>query len=1404
VTGTGFLSTTTVQVGGVTETTTYVSSTQVTATVTAAQLASGSQLAVIALNGTASSGSGAAVQLEVTNPAPTITQLTPATLMTGTTSATVAVTGTGFVSTTVIDVNGSARTTTYVSATQVNVALTASDMASAGSLSLTAMNAAPGGGTSVATAIPINNPVPTVSALSPKIVTTGTTTPTMITITGTNFISASTVQVNGVAVAATYVSATQLTFQLTVAEQTTSQLLSVSVMNPSPGGGTSLGATLEILPQTTTPVITQVSPTQFVAGSDNTYIYVYGSGLYTTLSSGQRVVTSSVLWNGTALTVVSCYIYGNGSAVDVAEVPASLLSSAGTATITVRSATSTPATSNALTVTIADPPAPTLTSISPSAGPINTATTVTLYGTGFTTNSTVALNGTNIAATYVSSTEMTVTIPASSITLSSILNLTVTTPAPGGGTTAALPYTAYIGIVNNDMVYNSADGLLYVSVPGSVTGGTGNSIVGIDPVTGNILRHIFVGSNPNKLALSSDGTQMFVGLNGAGAVAQVNLTTGQIVSQFSLGGGPGVYNLPYTAAYLAALPGEPNSVAVAATGSYLGGTDVTIYDSGVARANTSSSLGFGSGPLAFGSSASTLYMGGTSAVYAMSVDSTGIAGGSALYSKASSVNYIQYDNGNLYLSDGVVLNATSGALLGTFYATASQAATGPIVSDSTLGLAFVGYGYTTASTPQVLAFSESTFNPAGSINVSGANNTYPYNFEKIVRWGQNGLALNTSSQIYVFQSPVVKDLNSSPADLSVTLGAPATATTSSTISYTATVKNLGPNQAQGVAVALTLDASLIVNSVSTSQGTCSTGSVFTCDLGNLANGASATVTVNATPTTAGTIENTATVDSVSYDPSSSNNQVTASTIVSGNFYAFIPTLSAISPTLVQASSTSFTLTVTGSGFNTNSTVNLNGTALSTTFVSNTELIANVDSSLIANYGWTPVTVANSSPGGGVSQVAPLTIYALLNLPANNILFDPYSQQIYATLPSASTSLTGNSVVTINPVTGSVGTPVYVGSEPNVMAETSDGNYLYIGLSGADSLAQFNLLNQQLTATIPIFYTQYGSTSSTPATWLAAMPGSDTTLAIDIPNGWGNFGIFDVTGNTGSFRQNLSGIYSGVNPIFADATHLYAYDSQTSGAELYRYSVNANGLTLTDGTSLDGLGGFSGSIKLANGIVYGASGGIINPSTTPPSQIATMSLPDFYGSGLSATGANVVPDASTQKAFLMLENTAGTWAYGLARYDTTRYLPEAWLTMPTSASSIETAWTMLRWGQDGLALLSAANTQINSQAVTQVILLRGPFVTPQLLETNSAASLTSSSVTSVTHGAGNMLLTLTGTNFVPGVAVTWNGSYRTTTIVDTTHVTVAIPASDLVSAGRGSMIATNPGAPASSALTVTIN
>ncbi len=172
---------------------------------------------------------------------------------------------------------------------------------------------------------------------------------------------------------------------------------------------------------------------------------------------------------------------------------------------------------------------------------------------------------------------------------------------------------------------------------------------------------------------------------------------------------------------------------------------------------------------------------------------------------------------------------------------------------------------------------------------------------------------------------------------------------------------------------------------------------------------------------------------------------------------------------------------------------------------------------------------------------------------------------------------------------------------------------------------------------------------------------------------------------------------------------------------------------------------------------------------------------------------------------MLENTAGTWAYGLIRYDLTTYRPESLIVMPQSISSSPANWTMMRWGQDGIALLASTPNYVTNQPMTVVMLIRGPFVAPQELNTNAtAAVLTTSSSSTLTHGSGNTVLTLTGSNFQPGVAVTWNGSYRTTTILDTTHVTVAITASDVANTGTGSLVATNPAAKASNTLPITIN
>jgi hypothetical protein len=87
--------------------------------------------------------------------------------------------------------------------------------------------------------------------------------------------------------------------------------------------------------------------------------------------------------------------------------------------------------------------------------------------------------------------------------------------------------------------------------------------------------------------------------------------------------------------------------------------------------------------------------------------------------------------------------------------------------------------------------------------------------------------------------------------------------------------------------------------------------------------------------------------------------------------ASILTISNLSPTAVTAGGPAFTLTVTGSGFVNLSTVEWNGAAVTTSYVSASQLSASIPASLIASQGSTSVTVLN--PGGSTSNVVMLII-----------------------------------------------------------------------------------------------------------------------------------------------------------------------------------------------------------------------------------------------------------------------------------------------------------------------------------------------------------------------------------------------------------------------------------------------
>jgi hypothetical protein len=85
--------------------------------------------------------------------------------------------------------------------------------------------------------------------------------------------------------------------------------------------------------------------------------------------------------------------------------------------------------------------------------------------------------------------------------------------------------------------------------------------------------------------------------------------------------------------------------------------------------------------------------------------------------------------------------------------------------------------------------------------------------------------------------------------------------------------------------------------------------------------------------------------------------------------------------------------------------------------------------------------------------------------------------------------------------------------------------------------------------------------------------------------------------------------------------------------------------------------------------------------------------------------------------------------------------------------------------------------------------------------NPVPSVSAASPNGVTAHTGNTCVTITGSQFVPGSIVTWNGSARTTVFVKSGQLRVAIPATDLTTAQTANLRVVNPspGAPPGSVL-----
>ena len=227
---------------------------------------------------------------ESRNPVPTLASVSPTAAVVGDAGLTLTANGTGFVAGSTVSWNGSARTTTYVSASQLTAAIAASDIASAGTAQVTVVNPTPGGGTSAPVTFTIDNPVPVVASLSPASVLAGGAS-FDLTVNGSSFVTGATVQWNGGSRATTFVSGSQLRAVIAAADIAGPVSVPVTVTNPPPGGGTSSAVTFVVRtpPAPAVPTVSALEPSAVIAGSPAFDLVVSGAGFLT---------GATVQWNG--------------------------------------------------------------------------------------------------------------------------------------------------------------------------------------------------------------------------------------------------------------------------------------------------------------------------------------------------------------------------------------------------------------------------------------------------------------------------------------------------------------------------------------------------------------------------------------------------------------------------------------------------------------------------------------------------------------------------------------------------------------------------------------------------------------------------------------------------------------------------------------------------------------------------------------------------------------------------------------------------------------------------------------------------------------------------------------------------------------------------------------------------
>jgi N-acetylneuraminic acid mutarotase len=177
------------------------------------------------------------------------------------------------------------------------------------------------------------------------------------------------------------------------------------------------------------PTITGLNPSSLAVGAAPQTLTINGTGFLT---------SSAITYNGIAHAVA--YLSGNQLMISLTS---SDLATAGTYPVVVTNPAPGGGSSVAVDFTVSSTnPVPAINSLSPASLTVGAPPqALTINGTGFLTSSTVSLNGAAHTVTYVGSSQLTISLTSADLATAGIYPVVVTNPAPGGGTSTAANFT---------------------------------------------------------------------------------------------------------------------------------------------------------------------------------------------------------------------------------------------------------------------------------------------------------------------------------------------------------------------------------------------------------------------------------------------------------------------------------------------------------------------------------------------------------------------------------------------------------------------------------------------------------------------------------------------------------------------------------------------------------------------------------------------------------------------------------------------------------------------------------------------------------------------------------------------------------------------------------------------------